>query len=105
MKAQGKNPTAPNGGKFLPAESKGHLLYGVPVMSVMDLFEAVWAKVPVTVGARIKGESIDQIYVGTAQVSEADAQQAHECMWQLVDEMKKAVDSTGAHPGSRHPDD
>lgn len=99
IKAQGKDPTSPLGGKVLPAETKGYLLYGAPLESITSLFEAVWEKAPITVGVRIKGESIDRIYVGPPQLSEADDQQGHECMGQLVTQMQKALDAPTPAPG------
>ncbi len=86
------------GGKVLPAEAKGYLLYGAPIESITDLFEAVWTNAPITVGVRLKGESINRIYAGAAQVSDADDQQGHECMGQLASQMQKELGAAEAIP-------
>jgi hypothetical protein len=99
MKAQGADPTAPKGDKVLPAETKGYLLYGVPFESINALFEAVWSKAPITVGARLKGEPMDRIYVGSPEVSDADDQQGHECMARLISQMQKELEADKTAPG------
>ena len=98
IKAQGQEPTSPLGGKVFPAETAGYLLYGVQIGAVSTMFEAVWAKSPITVGARIKGEGVDRIYVGNPQISDADDRQGHECMEQLTSQMRRSMEAETAAP-------
>jgi hypothetical protein len=91
--APDRKPTAPLGGKFVAAETPGYLLYGVPVGALVGLFDAVLESGTLTVGVRIKGESVDRIYSGTVSVSDADKLQSHQCIDQLVKHMRPDSES------------
>ena len=91
--APDRKPTTPMGGKFVAAETPGYLLYGVPVDALVGLFGAVMESSTLTVGVRIKGESIDRIYAGAVNASDADKQQSHQCMDQLLKRMRADPDS------------
>ena len=88
VKVQGEKPTAPTKVAIFAAETKGYLLYGVSLDTTMSLFKAVWDKVPIMIGMRLKGEPFDRIYSGTAQVSDQDNAQVHECMNELIKQMQ-----------------
>jgi hypothetical protein len=94
LKAPAEKPTTAVNNKVMPAETKGYLLYGVNVESVMSLFTAVWDKKPITIGVRIKGEPIDRIYVGTAQLSSEDSAQGNQRMDELLGQIQRELEAT-----------
>lgn len=96
LKAPNMRPTTALNGKLTPAENKGYLLYGEKVDAVMRLFNAVWDREALTLGMRIKGESIDRIHTGTVQVSDEDVRQVQQCFDELVQQMERELESEGA---------
>lgn len=98
LKAQAEKPTVALNGKVLQAEDKGYLLYGVTAESVMGLFGAVWNKLPITIGMRIKGEPIDRIYSGTIEHTDGDGAQVRQCMDELVKQMKQEPEGRSGTP-------
>ena len=98
LKVQSEKPTKARSGKVVAAETKGYLLYGVSVADVSKLFGAIVEGTPITVGVRIKGESIDRIYVGAAQLSDQDKEQGSQCLDDLIKQMTVEPPSK---PGSK----
>lgn len=88
MKAPSEKPTRSLNGKVMPAETQGYLLYGESFGAVAKLFDAVADGTPLTVGARIKGEGVDRIYSGVAQLSDQDRNQGAQCLNDLVKQME-----------------
>ena len=65
FKVVGEKPTSPTVGKIFPSDSpKGYLLHGDSITRVLPLFEAVFAREPLTIGVRVSGEDIDRIHTG-----------------------------------------
>jgi len=89
MKAQGEKPTKALNGKVIPGETQGYLLYGESIAAVAKLFDSVADGTPLTIGVRVKGEGIDRIYSGIAQLSEQDRAQGAQCL----DELVKQIDA------------
>jgi hypothetical protein len=96
MKVEGGKPTAPVDGKVLPSETKGFLLYAISGDAIAKLFAGIAAGAPMTIGVRIKGESIDRIYSGAVQLSDLDRKQGGQCLSDLIKEMEAG--SSGAGP-------
>lgn len=88
LKATSAKPTAALNGKVIPAETKGYLLYGVTLDSVVSLFGAVIEGSAITIGMRLKGESIDYIYAGVVQLSDQDKEQGAQCVTDLQRQLK-----------------
>lgn len=90
LKVEGQKPTKPFKGKVIPAETKGYLLFGIPIEDVIPFFEAITDEKPLTIGMRLKGEGIDRIYTGVAQISEDDGKSAAQCFIELTNAMIQA---------------
>jgi hypothetical protein len=84
LKVQSEKATVPIGGKVIPAETKGYLLYGTSLNEVIQLFEAVRLKTPITIGMRLHGEGLDRIYTGTVEMSEQDGAEGNRCLAELL---------------------
>lgn len=91
--AQGERPTPPPKTEVTEAETKGYLLYVVPMDATLPLFAAVREQTPLMIGMRIKGEGIDHIYAGTVQVSDKDQAQVSECMGELIKQMDRDLEA------------
>lgn len=94
LKVDGHTPTKPFEGKVIPSETNGYLLFGVPLEAVIPFFGAITDAKPFTIGMRLKGESIDRIYTGVAQISEDDGKSAAQCFIELTNAMAQAIEST-----------
>ena len=92
MKAQGEMPTRALGGKVIPAENQGYLLYGETMAAVTKLFSALAEGTPLTFGVRVKGEGLDRIYSGVAQLSDQDREQGAQCLSDLVKQMENDLE-------------
>jgi len=90
LKAQGARPTAPVE-KKIPSDTKGYLLYGVSVADVMRLFRSVWEAEPLTLGMRIKGESLDRIYSGVAITEDSSNADIQRCIDDLINKVKNSL--------------
>lgn len=90
IKAQGERPTKPTE-KKIPSETKGYLLYGVPVADVMRLFKSVLESEPLTLGMRLKGESLDRIYSGVAITENSSNAEIRLCIADLADTLKSSL--------------
>jgi len=88
IKAQGEKPTKALNGKVIPGETQGYLLYVETIAAVAKLFDSVADGTPLTIGVRVKGEGIDRIYSGVAQLSDQDRNQGAQCLNDLVKQME-----------------
>lgn len=93
MKAQGEGPTKALNGKVMPAETQGYLLYGESISAGAKLYGSVAERTPLTIGVRVKGEGIDRIYTGVAQLSDQDQAQGSECLAELVKRLEAELES------------
>ena len=84
LKVQSAKATVPRGGKMIPAETAGYLLYSTSLDEVMQLFEAVQLKTPITIGMRLRGEGLDRIHTGTVEMSEQDGSEGRQCLTELL---------------------
>lgn len=98
IRAQGERPTPPPKTEVKPAETKGYLLYVVPMEATLHLFAAVREQTPLMIGMRIKGEGIDRIYAGTVEVSDKDQAQVGECMGELIKQMEHDLEAKETAP-------
>jgi hypothetical protein len=87
IKAQGARPTTPSE-KKMPSETKGYLLYGVSVADAMRLFQSVLELEPMTIGMRLKGESVDRIYSGVAITENSSNAEIRRCISDLADTLR-----------------
>ena len=93
LKVQSEKATVPSGGKVIPAETKGYLLYGTSLNEVLQLFEAVRSKTPITIGMRLRGEGTDRIYSGTVELSEEDGAEGSRCFAELLEQMTDGLET------------
>lgn len=93
MKAQAEKPTKALNGKVLAAETQGYLIYGEDFAAVGKLFESVGDGTPLTIGVRVKGEGIDRIYSGVAQLTDQDQAQTVQCMDELIKQLEAEKES------------
>lgn len=98
MKAQSSRPTKPLHGHVMEAENPGYLLYGETLPEVSKLFNGLVDGTPLTLGVRLKGESIDRIYSGIPRLSDADRAQHAECLGGLVGQMKSDLEEKPSRP-------
>lgn len=87
IKAQGARPTT-SAEKKIPSETKGYLLYGVSVADVMRLFQSVLELETLTLGMRLKGESVDRIYSGVATTEDSSNAEIRRCLADLADTLR-----------------
>lgn len=92
LKVRSDKPTTAANGKLLAAATKGYLLYGISPESVARLFAGIEEGAPITVGVRIKGEAIDRIYTGVAQLSDLDREQGRQCLGDLIKQIESDPD-------------
>ena len=90
IKAQGARPTTP-AEKKMPSETKGYLLYGVSVADAMRLFQSVLELEPITLGMRLKGESVDRIYSGVAITENSSNEEIRRCISDLADTLRSSL--------------
>ena len=87
LKTATGRPTTPQR-KVIPAENKGYLLYSESIDTILNLFASVAEGVPITVGVRIKGESVDRIYTGRVNLSDQDKAQGDQCIEDLMKQLE-----------------
>lgn len=90
IKAQGARPTS-SSEKKIPSETKGYLLNGISVTDVMRLFQSVLELEPLTIGMRLKGESVDRIYSGVAITEDSGNAEIRRCIADLVDTLRSGL--------------
>lgn len=83
-KAKGQQAPTPLGGKVIPAETRGYLLYGTTFGAVMPLFDAVLGDQPLMISAQLKGEPVERIYSATPKTSAEEKRQIMDCMSELI---------------------
>jgi hypothetical protein len=93
LKLAGGKATVPRGNKVIPAEDAGYLLYGSEFPLLAELFYAVLEGKELSIGVKLKGESTERIYVGTAGIEEAERKQSSQCMEELVARMRAELDA------------
>lgn len=92
LKTQGNRATTPLGGKYVPAENKGYLLYGVTLEALVPLLRAVVEAEPLTIGVRLRGTGVDRIYTGPVDISKQDAEEGSKCFSELTQDMKPRIE-------------
>jgi hypothetical protein len=75
----------------MPSETKGYLLYGVSVADAMRLFQSVLELEPITLGMRLKGESVDRIYSGVAITENSSNEEIRRCISDLADTLRSSL--------------
>jgi len=90
IKAQGARPTTPKE-KKIPSDTKGYLLYEVSVADVMRMFQSVLELEPLTLGMRLKGESVDRIYSGVAITENSSNAEIRRCIADLADTLRSSL--------------
>ncbi|MFG6412473.1 hypothetical protein ACG02S_01025 [Roseateles sp. DC23W] len=91
LKASGGRATVPRENKVIPGEDPGYLLYGADFALVAELFYAVIEGKQLSLGVKVKGESVERIYVGVPQIEDAEKNQSHQCMTELPERMKALI--------------
>lgn len=89
IKPGGHKPTTPFERKIIPSETKGYVLFGIPLDGAVPLFEAITSEKRYTIGMRLKGEKVDRIYTGIAQISEENATSGAQCLSEMINAMQQ----------------
>jgi hypothetical protein len=96
LKLKDQPAPTPLGGKTIPAETRGYLLYGVEFSQTMPLFDAVMSDMPMLLGVHVKGEPVERIYSGTAKVANEEKQQILDCLSELSAGIRATLDAASA---------
>ena len=91
IKASGERATSPSATGVGQSDSPaGYLLYSAETKSVAALFSAVLERRPIWIGIQQKDADVAMIHAGTAELSEADEKQVHDCIDEYLVEMERA---------------